>query len=109
MEDFEPYRRFVTTTLKQMQDLRVICEVSDGLEAVQKAKELQPDLIVLDIGLPRLNGIEAARRIRAIGLRSRILFFSENRSLDRLEKVNHQREQNGALLRELAEVCAKSA
>jgi CheY-like chemotaxis protein len=82
VDDSEPFRRFITAILKERPDLQVICEVSDGLEAVQKAKELQPDLIVLDIGLPRLNGIEAARRIRAIGLRARILFFSENRSLD---------------------------
>jgi CheY-like chemotaxis protein len=52
----------------------VICEVSDGLEAIQKAEELQPDLILLDIGLPTLNGIEAARRIRRVSPTSKILF-----------------------------------
>jgi CheY-like chemotaxis protein len=82
VEDFGPFRRFIAAMLKERPDFQIVCEVSDGLEAVQKAEELQPDLIVLDIGLPTLNGIEAARRIRAIGLRSRILFFSENRSLD---------------------------
>jgi len=82
VEDYEPFRRFTASMLKGKPDFQIVCEVSDGLEAVQKAKELQPDLIVLDIGLPTLNGIEAARRIRTIGLRSRILFFSENRSLD---------------------------
>jgi CheY-like chemotaxis protein len=51
-------------------------EVSDGLEAVQKAEELQPDLIQLDVGLPTLNGIEAARLIREHAPRSRILFVS---------------------------------
>jgi CheY-like chemotaxis protein len=82
VEDFEPFRRFIASTLKGRPDFQIVCEVSDGLEAVQKVEELQPDLIVLDIGLPRLNGIEVARRIRAIGLKSRILFFSENRSPD---------------------------
>jgi CheY-like chemotaxis protein len=66
VDDFEPWRRFVCSTLEKAPDLRVIREVSDGLEAVQKAEELQPDLIVLDIGLPKLNGIEVARRIRKL-------------------------------------------
>jgi CheY-like chemotaxis protein len=59
VEDFEPFRRFIRTTLPT--ELQIIAEVSDGLEAVSKAEELQPDLILLDIGLPTLNGIEAAR------------------------------------------------
>jgi DNA-binding NarL/FixJ family response regulator len=42
-------------------DLQVVCEASDGLEAVHKEEELKPDLILLDIGLPTLNGIDAAR------------------------------------------------
>jgi DNA-binding NarL/FixJ family response regulator len=61
--------------------------VSDGLEAVQQAEELQPDLILLDIGLPTLNGIEAARRIRRVSPASRILFVSENRSADIAEEA----------------------
>src|SRR5215469_3795215 len=60
-------------------------EVSDGLEAVQQAGQLQPDLILLDIGLPTLNGIDAARQIREISPASRILFVSENRSADIVE------------------------
>ena len=60
----------------------MIGEVSDGLEAVHRARELQPDLILLDIGLPTMNGIEAARAIREISPRSNILFVSENRSAD---------------------------
>jgi CheY-like chemotaxis protein len=66
VEDFAPFLRFISTTLATRRDLQVISEVSDGLEAVQKAEELKPDLILLDIGLPRLNGIEAARRIRKL-------------------------------------------
>ena len=82
VEDFEPFQRFVASILQTQPELQIICEVSDGLEAVQKAEELQPDLIVLDIGLPRLNGIEAARRIRKLSPNSKILFLSENRSWD---------------------------
>jgi len=56
--------------------------VSDGLEAIQKAEEFQPDLIVLDISLPKLSGIEAAPSIRKVAPGSKILFLSENRDRD---------------------------
>ncbi len=87
VEDYEPFRRFVASMLQKQRELQIICEVSDGLEAVQKAEELQPDLIVLDIGLPKLNGIEAARRIRKLSPNSKILFLSENRSWDIAEEA----------------------
>jgi len=68
--------------LEERPGFRVVGEVSDGLEAVQKAQERQPDLILLDIGLPSLSGIEAARRIRELSPMSKILFVSEYRSWD---------------------------
>ena len=68
-------------------DLQVIGEAQDGSEAVQKAQELQPDLILLDIGLPKLSGIEAARRMREHTPQSRILVVSEHRSRDIVEEA----------------------
>ena len=65
--------------LRKRSELQVIGEVSDGLVAVQKAEELQPDLVTLDMGLPTLNGIETARQIREVSPQSKILFVSENR------------------------------
>ncbi len=87
VDDYEPWRRYFSTTLRKEQALQVIGELSDGLEAVQQAQELQPDLILLDIGLPSLNGIEAARRIRQVSPASKILFVSENRSADIAEEA----------------------
>jgi DNA-binding NarL/FixJ family response regulator len=82
VDDFEPFRRFVCSTLRNMQDMQVIGEASDGLEAVRKAEELKPDLIVLDIGLPTLSGIEVARRIRKLRPECKILFMSQGSSAD---------------------------
>jgi DNA-binding NarL/FixJ family response regulator len=82
VEDFKPFRQFVCYMLGKKPELKVICEVSDGLQAVQKAGELQPDLIVLDIGLPGLNGIEAARRIRKASPESKILFVTQESSAE---------------------------
>jgi DNA-binding NarL/FixJ family response regulator len=87
VEDFEPFRRFVCSTVGDSFGFQVICEVSDGLDAVQKAKELQPDLILLDIGLPNLNGIAAARQIRRLSPQSKILFVSQESSPDVIEEA----------------------
>ena len=87
VEDHEKWRHFFSAALQKQPEVQVIGEVSDGLEAVKKAQELQPDLILLDIGLPTLNGIEAARRIREVSPTSKILFVSENRSPDIAEEA----------------------
>ncbi len=81
VEDFEPWRRFISSMVEQEPQFRIICEVSDGLEAVQKAKELKPDLILWDIGLPKLNGIAAARQIRRFTPNSKILFLTQESSI----------------------------
>jgi DNA-binding NarL/FixJ family response regulator len=80
-EDYEPFRQYVCSTLRERTELQIVGEVSDGLEAVQKAQELLPDLILLDMGLPTLGGIEAARRIRELSPQSRILFVSQDISV----------------------------
>ena len=87
VDDFLPFRQFVCSMLQRRPELHVICEASDGLEAVQQAQELRPDLILLDIGLPTLNGIEAARLIRGLAPKSKILFLSQECSADVVQEA----------------------
>jgi DNA-binding NarL/FixJ family response regulator len=82
VEDFEPYRSFVTVLLADNIHFQIICEASDGLEALEKAKQLSPDLILMDIGLPKLNGLEAARRIRELLPMSKIVFLTQEADAD---------------------------
>lgn len=78
VDDFEPWRRSLCSFLRRRPTLQIICEASDGLEAVEKSRELQPDIVLLDVGLPTLNGIEATKQIREVSPRSRVVFLSEN-------------------------------
>lgn len=87
VDDYQPWHGFVMHILKAQSEFEVVGCVCDGLVAVQQAEQLQPDLILLDIGLPTLNGIEAATRIREISPISKILFVSENHSVDVAEKA----------------------
>jgi DNA-binding NarL/FixJ family response regulator len=87
VEDFAPFRRFICSKLEKERNLQVICEVSDGLEAVRKADELKPDLILLDLALPTLNGIEAARRISKVSPESEIIFVSQESSAEVIEEA----------------------
>jgi CheY-like chemotaxis protein len=82
VDDFEDWRHQVRLLLQARPQWQIIAEASDGSEAVQKAAELKPDLIVLDVGLPNLNGIDAARRIRHLSPNSTIVFLSQNTDPD---------------------------
>jgi DNA-binding NarL/FixJ family response regulator len=87
VEDFEPFRRLLSSELQESSDVQVIGEAADGLEAIQKAEELQPELILLDIGLPKLDGIETAQRIRHLSPKSKILFVTNESSKDFVDKA----------------------
>jgi DNA-binding NarL/FixJ family response regulator len=82
VDDSKDWLRQVRLLLQSRPECQVIAEASDGSEAVQKAEELKPDLILLDIGLPKLNGIEAARLIRQHSPNSEIIFLSQNKDPD---------------------------
>lgn len=87
VDDFKAWRRHVGLLLQARPAWQVIAEALDGSEAVQKAKELKPDVILLDIGLPILNGIEAARRIQQLSPNSKIIFLAADNSLDIVQEV----------------------
>ena len=87
VDDYEPFRRFVCSTLRKRPALRIVGEASDGVAAVQQAEALNPDLILLDVGLPRLNGLQAAREIRKLFPDSKIIFVSQESSPDVVQEA----------------------
>ncbi len=87
VDDYKPFRRFVRSTLRKRAALQIIGEASDGPEAVRLAEKLKPDLILLDIGLPSLNGIEAARQIRGVAPESKIIFSTQETSADVVQEA----------------------
>jgi DNA-binding NarL/FixJ family response regulator len=80
VDDFAPFRKFVRSQIQERPTFHIISEVPDGLEAVQRAEELHPDLVLLDIGLPSLNGVEVARRLCDVTPESKIIFVSQENS-----------------------------
>lgn len=82
VDDFLPWHHLVLNFLEPETDLQMISAAVDGLEAVQKAEELQPDLILMDLSLPGMDGIEATRQIRIVSPGSKVLFLTHHSEPD---------------------------
>jgi DNA-binding NarL/FixJ family response regulator len=81
-DDMEPWRDYVSSMLQKEPLFEIICQVVDGMEAVLAVKQHQPTIALLDIGLPRMSGIDAARSIKALVPNTEIVFLSEQRDID---------------------------
>ena|SRR5258708_5573305 len=80
VDDHESFRQQVCALLRSQPGFEVIYEAVDGLEGVRQAEKFQPDVVVLDISMPRLGGIEAAGRIHRVAPKSQIVFLSQHNS-----------------------------
>lgn len=87
VDDYEFWRYCVVSMLKEHPEFEIAGEGSDGLDAIDMSAELQPDIVLLDIGLPEVNGFEAAREIRRVAAATRIVFLSQTRDLDLINEA----------------------
>ena len=80
VEDYEEFRQLLHLLLKENSRCLIVGEARDGLQAVDQAQELQPELILLDLSLPKINGMEALRRIRKLSPNSKVVILSQDSS-----------------------------
>lgn len=82
VEDYKPYRSLISSLLSEDHNLELVGEAEDGLEAVEEARQLKPDIILMDIGLPKLNGLAAARRMLDLVPSAKIIFLTQETDAD---------------------------
>lgn len=80
VDDYRPFLDFISSLLREQPNVEIVGEVQDGFDAVLQAQRLEPDFIFLDIGLPGLNGIQAARQIRNAVPTAKIIFVTNEGS-----------------------------
>jgi len=87
LQEFDQFQTSIAPILQQRPDWHVVAVASEASDAVRLAKQLQPELILLDIDLPRMNGIKAARQIRTVAPESKTVFLSHESSIGLLREV----------------------
>ena len=88
-DDFSQWRSVVRTILQNRPEWVIVCEANNGDEAVQKAVEHEPDIALLDIAMPILNGFEAAKRIQRVCPGCRIIFLTQNHDIEIVQSAIH--------------------
>jgi DNA-binding NarL/FixJ family response regulator len=102
VDDYAAWRDYARSALEKEPRFQIVAAASDGLQAVQRAQELQSDLVIMDVGLPNLNGIEAARRILQLVPQTKVLFLSDHSSPDIVQEALNT-GANGYVLKSCAE------
>jgi len=87
VDDYDAWRSFISSTLERQPRLCIVGQAADGLEALRMIEDLLPDLIVLDIGLPEMNGLEVASRVSQLSPDSKTLMVSETRAPEIAEEA----------------------
>ena len=87
VDDFEPFRRLVISLLSPIPCWKIVAEASDGCCAIEKAKELHPEVVLLDIALPKMNGIEVARQIGKLLPEAKIVFVTQETAAEVVEEA----------------------
>lgn len=82
VDDLAPWRNEIRLLLKSRPELNIVGEACDGQEAIGMATELRPDVVLLDVGMPNLNGIEAAKQIQQTAPQSKIVFLTQESDAD---------------------------
>lgn len=85
VDDHEIFRRGLRTVLETRPDFAICGEATDGLDAIEKTKALDPDILVMDVSMPRVDGLQALRIIREQSPRSKVLILSQHDSTFMLE------------------------
>ena len=87
VEDHAPFRSMICKLLRQRMDVDIVGEANNGLDAIRQAETLRPDVVVLDIGLPSLNGLDVAGRLRTLIPNAKLMFVTIESSLDVVEQA----------------------